>query len=94
MNEQHDHFIAILQNVSGRATNKVMQQELGWDKGQYLKVRGELLKLGTIQLGRCRGGMVMFKEPLTDVHGEFNSAPTAATNAVADPFPSEWRKFD
>jgi hypothetical protein len=86
MNDQHDTFIAILQNLSGRATNKVMQQELGWDKGDYLKVRGELLKAGTIQLGRCRGGMVMFKEPYEPTE------PTTAT-PVHDPF-AEWRKFD
>jgi hypothetical protein len=83
MNDQHDTFIAILQNLSGRATNKVMQQELGWDKGDYLKVRGELLKAGTIQLGRCRGGMVMFKEP--------DAEPT--TTATISPFPTEWREF-
>jgi hypothetical protein len=85
MNDQHETFIAILQNLSGKATNKVMQQELGWDKGDYLKVRGELLKAGTIQLGRCRGGMVMFKEP-------YAAEPTTAASPVHDPF-SEWREF-
>lgn len=84
MSDKHETFIAILQNLSGRATNKVMQHELGWDKGDYLKVRGELLKLGTIQLGRCRGGCVMFKEP---------NEPTEMASAVTDPFPSEWRAF-
>jgi hypothetical protein len=84
MNNEQETFIAILQNLSGRATNKVMQQELGWDKGDYLKVRGELLKAGTIQLGRCRGGMVMFKEP---------DATEPTTAAVISPFPTEWREF-
>jgi len=76
-------FVAILDNMSGRATNKAMKQELGWEEGQYLQVRSELVKAGVIQLGRCRGGMVMFKEP--DEQSDYPAMGAAST--VADPFP-------
>lgn len=89
-NTEHDTFLAILQNMSGKATNKAMKQELGWSDADYMRVRGELIMNGSIQLGRCRGGMVMFKEP----DEKFNSAFETAASTVTDPFPSGWRDFD
>lgn len=83
----HDTFLAILENMSGRATNKAMKQELGWSDSDYLKVRGELLKANRIQLGRCRGGCVMFKEP------DDNTIEGTKT-VVVDPFPTAWRNID
>jgi hypothetical protein len=87
MQTEHDTFLAILENMSGRATNKAMKQELGWSDADYLRVRAELKKAGTIILGRCRGGLVALKE-LNDNNTK------GTTSSVIDPFPEGWRDLD
>lgn len=88
MNEKQTTFLTILENMSGRATNKVMRQELGWDNADYQQVRSQLLKAKAIKLGRGRGGVVMLKD--FKVQEVITLAEAAV---VVDPFPSAWRKL-
>jgi hypothetical protein len=67
----YEELVNTLKKMGGKATNKALQNRLGWDKADYLNARLAMLQGGYIRLARGRGGSVLLSD----------------TNEVAGPSP-------
>lgn len=89
-------FLRKLQELGGRAGNKRLREELGWQESTYDNVRGELIGEGRIVPGRGRGGSVRLVEngqsrstartaqPLPNEDSESRSVPAGEADSVSD----------
>ena len=55
---QAQKFLVQLGNLGGSAGNGSLRDKLGWTEKTYKRVRQELLDIGSIEVGRGRGGSV------------------------------------
>jgi hypothetical protein len=56
--DQQD-FLDALRACGSKASNKTMQENLGWSEQHYDQVKAKLLHLGLVTTGRGRGGTVL-----------------------------------
>ena len=66
----YEQLVTALAEMGGKATNKALQEKLGWDKADYLNARSAMLQASHIRLARGRGGSVMLYDYQAKVEEE------------------------
>jgi Type I restriction-modification system methyltransferase subunit len=74
-NEQWEHFIRALAELSGSAGNARLRTTLGWDEGAYDEVKGQLIDAGLVVAGRGRGGSVALSEGINEQLADGGATP-------------------